>query len=229
MLLMQDVRDRNEELCEARAELARLAVAQERERFARDLHDLLGHSLSVIALKAELAGRLIAERPEQAASEIGEVEGVAREALTEVRQAVSGYRQRTLDGELTGARVALSAAGIEADVERTPVTLDPGVEAVLAWTIREGATNVIQHSRARHCILQVTASLTDATAEVLDDGRGDAGSSALQGVDGQGNDNGGHGLDGVAERARGLSGGVEAGQRPEGGFRLAVSVPAGQT
>ena len=106
-------------------------MAQERERFARDLHDLLGHSLSVIALKAELAGRLIAERPEQAASEIGEVEGVAREALTEVR-------------------------------------------------------HVIRHSRARHCILRVTASLSDAMAEVLDDGCGDAGSSAFQGVAGQG-------------------------------------------
>lgn len=105
----------------------------------------------------------------------------------------------------------------------------PPARAVLAWTIREGATNVIRHSRARHCIPRVTASLSDAMAEVLDDGCGDAGSSAFQGVAGQGNDNGGHGLDGVAERARGLSGRVEAGPRPEGGFRLAVSVPAGQT
>ena len=111
---MRDLRNRNQELQEARAELALSAVARERERFARDLHDLLGHSLSVIALKAELAGRLLPERPEQAAREVGEVEDVARAALVEVRQAVSGYRRPTLEGELTGARMALSAAGIEA-------------------------------------------------------------------------------------------------------------------
>src|SRR5579884_1758639 len=108
----------------------------------------------------------------QAASEIRELEQVARTALTEVREAVSGYRQPTLEGELAGARMALSAAGIEADIQQTRVPLDPPVEAVLAWTIREGATNVIRHSGARHCTLRVTASLTDAGVEVIDDGRG---------------------------------------------------------
>ena len=100
MVLMRDLRVRNEELTEARAELARAAVAQERERFARDLHDLLGHTLSVIALKAELAGRLLPGDPERAAAEVGEVEQVARQALSEVRDAVSGYRQPTLEGEI---------------------------------------------------------------------------------------------------------------------------------
>jgi two-component system sensor histidine kinase DesK len=104
MVLMRDLRIRNVELMEARAELAKAAVAAERERFARDLHDLLGHTLSVVALKAELAGRLLPDRPEQAAVEVGEVESVARQALREVRQAVSGYHQPTLDGELAGAR-----------------------------------------------------------------------------------------------------------------------------
>ena len=112
MVLVRDLRVRNDELLEARAELARMAVAEERERFARDLHDLLGHTLSVIALKAELAGRLLPRRPDDAGREISEVESVARGALSEVRQAVSGYRQPTLDGELEGARMALSAAGI---------------------------------------------------------------------------------------------------------------------
>ena len=116
LALMRDLRIRNEELEAARAELADVAVTQERERFARDLHDLIGHSLSVIALKAELAGRLIAERPDEAADEVSEVQAVARRALTEVREAVSGYRRPTLDGELAGARMALSAAGIAADV-----------------------------------------------------------------------------------------------------------------
>lgn len=144
MVLMRDLHDRNDELTEARAELAQLAVAQERERFARDLHDLLGHTLSVIALKAELAGRLLPEHPNAAAAEVADVEQVARKALTDVRQAVSGYHQPTLDGELEGARMALSAAGIEADVQRATTALDPEVEAVLAWTVREGATNVIR-------------------------------------------------------------------------------------
>ena len=149
LVLMRDLRMRNQELTEARAELALTAVTAERERFARDLHDLLGHSLSVIAIKAELAGRLLELDPERAAAEVGDVEQVARQSLREVRQAVSGYRQPTLEGELEGARVALSAAGIEAEFERAPVTLDPEVEAVLAWAVREGATNVIRHSGAR--------------------------------------------------------------------------------
>jgi two-component system sensor histidine kinase DesK len=173
MLVMRDLRIRNIELSEARAELAGLAVAEERERFARDLHDLLGHSLSVIALKAELAGRMLAAGPRDAANEVAELEQVARTALGEVREAVSGYRQPTLDGELAGARMALSAAGIHADVQQARVSLDPAVEAVLAWAVREGATNVIRHSGARHCTLRVTASLTDATVEVIDDGSGD--------------------------------------------------------
>ena len=118
MLVVADLRTRNRELHEARAELARLAVADERARFARDLHDLLGHSLSVIALKAELAGRLMREQPSEAAGHMAEIEQVARGALTEVREAVSGYRQPTLDDEIAGAKMALSAAGIEAQIER---------------------------------------------------------------------------------------------------------------
>ena len=107
MLVVADLRTRNRELHEARAELAQLAVADERARFARDLHDLLGHSLSVIALKAELAGRLLREQPAEAAGHVSEIEQVARGALTEVREAVSGYRQPTLDDEIAGAKMAL--------------------------------------------------------------------------------------------------------------------------
>ena len=171
MVLMRDLRVRNEELTEARAELARAAVAQERERFARDLHDLLGHSLSVIALKAELAGRLLPGAPNSAAAEMGEVEQVARQALSEVRDAVSGYRQPTLEGELAGARMALSAAGIEAEMTSREATLAPDVEAVLAWAVREGATNVIRHSRRRALHgSRSRAGLTEAGVEVIDDG-----------------------------------------------------------
>jgi two-component system, NarL family, sensor histidine kinase DesK len=250
MLVMRDLRVRNMELNEARAELADMAVAEERERFARDLHDLLGHSLSVIALKAELAGRLLADGPVDAATQVAELEQVARTALGEVREAVSGYRQPTLEGELAGARMALSAAGIEADVQQARVALDPAVEAVLAWTVREGATNVIRHSGARHCTLKIGASLTDATVEVIDDGPGagvpsyvgvasgervasgagepgGAGVSTRAGGGGRGGVRslGGHGLAGLAERAELLNGRIEAGPLADGGYRLAVTVP----
>jgi two-component system, NarL family, sensor histidine kinase DesK len=254
MLVMRDLRVRNVELNEARAELAKMAVAEERERFARDLHDLLGHSLSVIALKAELAGRLLADGPHNAATEVAELEQVARTALGEVREAVSGYRQPTLDGELAGARMALSAAGIEADIQQSLVSLDPAAEAVLAWAVREGATNIIRHSGARHCTMKIGASLTDATVEVIDDGGGvgvpsyagvasgervvagaEAGGEAGGGVPtrvvagdgGRGSFRsvGGHGLAGLAERAGLLNGRIEAGPVAGGGYRLAVTVP----
>ncbi len=219
MVLMHNLRERNQELCEARAELARTAVAAERERFARDLHDLLGHSLSVIAIKSELAGRLLTADAERAGREIADVERVARQALGEVRQAVSDYRRPTLEGELEGARMALSAAGITAEFERSPGALDPEVEAVLAWTVREGATNVIRHSGARHCRVRVRADDGGAGVEVLDDGAG------LEVGPGEGD--GGHGIAGLTERAERLRGRLEAGHRLDGaGFRLAVSVPA---
>ncbi len=220
LVLMRDLRMRNQELMEARAELALTAVAAERERFARDLHDLLGHSLSVIAIKAELAGRLMGIDSERAAAEVGDVEQVARQSLREVRQAVSGYHQPTLAGELEGARVALSAAGIIAEFERSAVMLDPEVEAVLAWAVREGATNVIRHSGATHCQVKVRASLADAGVEVVDDGEGPA---CLRGAEPE---HIGHGITGLTERAEQLRGRIEAGGLPDGrGFRLAVSIP----
>jgi two-component system, NarL family, sensor histidine kinase DesK len=267
MLVLGDLRVRNQQLTEARAELAQMAVAQERERFARDLHDLLGHSLSVITLKAELAGRHLRDGPDAAAREVAELEQVARTALSEVREAVSGYRQPTLERELAGARMALSAAGIEADIQEAHVPLDPPVEAVLAWTVREGATNVIRHSHARHCTLRMTASLTDAGVEVIDDGPGESGGVAVGGgvgvgggvagdggagigndeavgtgngagvgtetrvragaanALGTGNTSGGHGLAGLAERARLVNGTLEAGALAGGGYRLAVTIP----
>jgi two-component system sensor histidine kinase DesK len=227
LMLLRDLRVRNSELSAARAQLANVAVAAERERFARDLHDLLGHSLSVIAIKAELAGRLLPDAPDRAAGEVADLETVARQALGEVRDAVSGYRQPTLAGELEGARVALSAAGIEVSFRGDPVSLDPAVEAVLAWTVREGATNVIRHSGARHCSVTVRADGPDAGVEVVDDGTG---AGLFGGSDGDrdgggGMGGGGNGLAGLRERAASLRGRIEAGAAPGGGYRLAVSVP----
>jgi two-component system, NarL family, sensor histidine kinase DesK len=222
MVVLGDLRMRNQELQQARAELAKVAVAEERARFARDLHDLLGHSLSVIAIKAELAGRLLSRDVDAAAAEVADVEKVARDALSEVRDAVSGYRLPTLDRELEGARMALSAAGIDASVERSPGPLDPEVEAVLAWAVREGATNVIRHSGARRCEVKVSAGGEGAAVEVVDDGAGCDGSGGE--CDGD-RDAAGHGLTGLSERAAGLRGRLEAGALPGGGFRLNVSIP----
>jgi two-component system sensor histidine kinase DesK len=215
LLVMHDLRVRNEQLCQARAELARLAVAEERERFSRDLHDLLGHSLSLIALKSELAGRLLGERPADAARELSDVEAVARKALGEVREAVSGYRRPTLDGELKGAEAALAAAGIEFRLERDEVGLDSGSEAVLAWSVREGVTNAIRHSRARSCWLMVSADGDRATVRVIDDGLGPP----------IGGPPTGNGLSGLQQRAQGVGGTLAAEARPGGGFRLEVTVP----
>lgn len=170
----------------------------------------------MIAIKAELARRLLPREPGRAAGEIAEVEAVARTALSDVREAVSGYRMPTLDGELAGARMALTAAGIDVDVARAEIALDPSAEAVLAWAVREGATNVIRHSKARHCLFRVTATLGAAGVEVLDDGPSSASSNGCEG----------HGLDGLRERVGGINGSVCAGPRAGGGYRLAVEVPS---
>jgi two-component system sensor histidine kinase DesK len=201
----------NVALREARAELAEMAVAEERLRFARDLHDILGHDLSLIALKAELAGKLLPDRTEQAATEVGEIRELTRSALTQVREAVDGYRRPSLGSELAGAKVALEAAGIELRGEGPDGPLDPDVESVLAWAVREGATNAIRHSGARHAEIVVR----DGTLQIADDGRGAPAAKP-----------GGNGLTGLRERVQSVGGTVEAGAGPSGGFRLTVRVPA---
>ena len=204
----------NEELLEAREDLARLAVAEERLRFSRDLHDLLGHSLSLIVLKTELAERLLADDPGRAAGHVADVRDVARAALGEVRDAVGGYRLPTLAAELAGARAALETAGIAPQLDGGHGELPPEAEAVLAWAVREGTTNVIRHSGASSCRIAVRPGPAVASAEIVDDGRGSAGGH-------------GNGLAGLRERVEDLSGRLEAGAAPGGGFRLHVSVPVG--
>ena len=212
----------NRELQAARRELADLAVAEERTRIARDLHDTLGHSLSVIALKSELARRVLPDDPARAAAEIGDVERVAREALASVRETVSGYRQPTLAMELAGARAALAAAGIEGDVEPAPEGLPREVDAVLGWAVREGVTNVLRHSDAARARIRVIVDDRVRAVEVEDDGQGVAGARLGAARTARGP---GPASTGSASGAATVGGSLEAGPRADGGFRLRVSVP----
>ena len=203
------------ELRAARAEVGRLAVSEERLRFARDLHDLLGHSLSLVALKCDLADRLVASAPERAGQEIREAAGVTREALREVRETVAGYRRPTLAGELSAAQEMLAAAGIGCHGEGQSPRLSPDIEGALAWTLREAITNVIRHSRARRCAIRLSQQEDRAELEVVDDGLEQPARSG-----GTGN-----GLAGAGERMAAVGGECQAGRAADGGFRLAASVP----
>jgi two-component system, NarL family, sensor histidine kinase DesK len=207
------------ELQRAREELARQAVTQERLRMARDLHDLLGHTLSLITLKSELAGRLLQKDPHTAIEQIHEVERVARQALRDVREAVAGYRQRTLRGELDGARQILEAAGIECTIEYGSQSLPAGTDMVLAWVVREGVTNVIRHSRAQHCLIRITSTDGNVHAEISNDGDPrQEGSRFAKGS----------GLSGLAERVANEGGKIEFGRQAMSdgsGFRLKVEIP----
>jgi two-component system, NarL family, sensor histidine kinase DesK len=200
----------NAELAEAREELAHRAVAEERLRFARDLHDLLGHSLSLIALKSELAGRLAERDPTRAREEMADVETAARRALAEVRDAVSGYRQVSLAQALVEARSALSAAGISLNLPAATEVLPGPVDAVLGWVVREAVTNVLRHSDARTVTVDVATGEDGVVLDFTDDGRG---SSAAPGA----------GLSGLRERVQRLGG--ELTTSGDDGFRLTARVP----
>jgi two-component system sensor histidine kinase DesK len=211
-------------LHQAQGEIARLAAAEERLRIARDLHDLLGQKLSYIALKSELARHHVPSEPERAQAEIAEVESTARSTLHEVREAVAGYRKPDLSRELRLAAEVLSAAGIQvrdACDRRLVDQLPAAVNEALAWAVREGVTNVIRHSRAKTCIIGLGSREGALVMEIADDGSG--GASAGAGAQGKGN-----GLRGLRERFAGLGGACEARSRPDGGFVLSATVPAGR-
>ncbi|MBV1852569.1 sensor histidine kinase [Catellatospora tritici] len=177
------------ELRTTRDQLAHAAVEQERLRFARDLHDLLGHSLSVIVVKAEVVRRLAERDPAAAAREAADIEQIGRTALTEVRQAINGYRTRAFSAELAGAGAALADAGIETTVKTTDDTLPPYLDDAFAWVVREAATNVIRHSGADTCVIALSRP-GPWQLEVRDDGRGGSADPAAHG----------NGLRGLAER-----------------------------
>ena len=212
------LRRTNRELIEARGELARLAVADERVRIARDLHDTLGQSLSLVTLKSELAGRLLPDDPVRAREEVRDIERVAREAMASLRETVVDYRRPTLDGELAAAREALAAADIAPQIETIDGGLPPVVDAVLAWTVREGVTNVVRHSGARRVRIAIGRRGAWAEASITDDGPAEPRPAVV--VAGSGS-----GLIGLSERVSALGGRFEAGPTAGGGFRIDVSLP----
>ncbi len=235
---VSQVIQRNAQLVEARNEITRLALAEQRNQFGRDLHDILGHSLTVVAVKAELAGRLASLDPERAETEIADVERIARQALADVRAAAAGFREVTLAGELASARTALAAAGIEADLPDQGITSLPQPQQELfGWAVREGVTNVVRHSGATRCRIRVTAS----QVEIGDDGCGppapaDGTAHRAGGCDDWPADDldalasgygpgCGHGLAGLRERAAATGATVSVGRSAAGGFALRVHVP----
>jgi two-component system sensor histidine kinase DesK len=205
------------ELRATQGKMARLAVAEERSRLARDLHDVLGHSLTTITVKAGLARRVLESSTDRqrAIDEVRDVEELARQAMSDVRATVSGYRTASLPAELVGARAALSAAGIAADLPRAVDNVTAGLQETFAYVLREGITNVIRHSGATRCQVR----LGDTWLEVRDNG-----ASAADRVTSSRERGGGHGLSGLAERVATVDGTLEAGPLPDGGFLLRVSV-----
>jgi len=205
-----EVRRKDAALRMARKDAERLAAVAERERIARDLHDLLGHTLSVIVIKSELAAKLADRDPQRAAAEIRDVEQISRQALNEVREAIHGYRGERMEQEIETGRRALAAAGVTLQAELAPLGVEPEAEQALALAVREALTNVLRHARARRCDVRVERSPDTVRVVVQDDG---IGSTSREGA----------GLSGMRARLAALGGEV----RRDGthGTRLELLVP----
>jgi two-component system sensor histidine kinase DesK len=196
----------------ARDEIRTLAVAEERARVARDLHDVLGHSLTTITLKAGLARRIMesSQDMERALAEVHDVERLSRQALTEIRATVSGYRKVSLPAEIAGAKAALLAAGIDADLPQAVDNVPGELQEPFGHVLREGVTNVIRHSGASRCQIR----LGQSWIEIEDNGSGPSTVDS----------NGGNGLAGLRERLAKVDGRITAAPRGEGGFLLRADV-----
>ncbi len=204
---------RNQALIEAQDEIAELALEEERSRIARDLHDILGHSLTVITVKAELAQRLLDVDIERTRAELADLEVLSRDALADVRATALGVRGVSLLGEIAQARSALESAGIDADLPTVADQVPSRWREIFAWTIRECVTNVIRHSRARSCVVEMSAGLL----RVRDDGVG----MAADGI------SSGHGLDGLRRRVELAGASLRTGPGPGGsGLEVVVEVPS---
>ncbi|MFJ7062504.1 sensor histidine kinase [Streptomyces griseobrunneus] len=207
---------------DARDMQARLAVAEERLRFGRDMHDVLGRNLAVIALKSELAVELAQRGNAAAVDQMVEVQRIARASQQEVRDVVRGYREADLPTELLGAKGVLEAAGISCTVEGADgpagIGAPPAIQAALGWVVREAATNVLRHGDPRHCVIRLTRAAGAVVLEVENDGATDSAEAA-------GTSGGGSGLAGLRERLAALGGSLEAGAAGDGLFRVTATVP----
>lgn len=203
---------RNAALRLSQEEVRRLARSAERERIGRDLHDLLGHTLSLVALKSELALKLLERDPAAARAEMEAVERVTRDALAQVRRAVSGIRAAGVEAELSSARLSLLSGGVVLDYRLAPLVLPVETETVLALAVREAITNVVRHAGATSVEVELASEGDMARLSVVDDGRG----AALVA---------GNGLNGMRERVEALGGAMEIASTPGEGTRLLVRVP----
>ncbi|MGH8299149.1 MAG: sensor histidine kinase [Steroidobacteraceae bacterium] len=202
----------NKRLGLAQDQIENLAKLAERERIARDMHDVLGHTLSVVVLKSELAGKLMGSDAERAHREIGEVEQIARQALAEVREAIRGYRAEGIAAEIARARGTLGAAGVSLDCHAEGVRLDPSQESVLSLVLREAVTNILRHAGATNCRLELAADGRGTHLSVHDNGRGASGHE-------------GNGIRGMRERIEALGGRLEI--ESTQGTRLTAEIPHG--
>ena len=201
----------NKKLLRAQEEIEHLAKVAERERIARDLHDVLGHTLSVITLKSELAGKLMDRDPQRAGQEIREVEEISRQALTEVRDAIRGYRAQGLAAELAHAKSTLETAGLTVQCDAATTVKLPAIqESVLSLAVREAVTNVVRHAQAHHCRMRLEQRNESCRLEIQDDGLG-------------GNGTEGNGLRGMRERVEMLGGTIE--RITKSGTTLTITLP----
>ncbi|MDX6313963.1 MAG: two-component system, NarL family, sensor histidine kinase DesK [Streptomyces sp.] len=201
----------------SRGELARMAVSQERMRFSRDLHDLLGYSLSAITLKSELLYRLIGDRSDQAREEVTSILDVSRQALSDVRLVASGYRDMSLAAEADSAASILAAAGVQAEVDVECGRLHPLVDTVLATALREGITNILRHSKVQHCSITAAAEGETVRLTLVNDGVGE-GTAILS-------PHSGSGIGNLQLRLTAVGGWVDAGVRDDGRFHLVAKAP----
>ncbi|WP_084517934.1 sensor histidine kinase [Microtetraspora niveoalba] len=201
------------ELERARADLAEAAVLKERLRISRDLHDGLGHSLSAIALKGDLARRLVERDPAMAAGELEELVQVARDAAQDVRQVARGFREMSLTQEVDRGTALLAASGVRCHVNLAEIELPKAAVETLAWGVREGVTNVVRHSRATTCSISTSRRGRTIRLEIVNDGRVEGG-------------DGGNGLAGLRERAEQAGGSLTAEPVGDSGFRLVMEIPA---
>ncbi|WP_128377371.1 sensor histidine kinase [Streptomyces cavernae] len=223
------------ELNDARETRARLAVAEERLRFGRDLHDVIGRNLAVIALKSELAVQLARRERPEAVQQMIEVQRIAQESQREVREVVRGYREADLAVELSGAQGVLTAAGIECEISGPTTGLPAQVQSALGWVVREATTNVLHHGDAARCAVSLRVAEGLVVLMVENDGLEDGANRAgrTDGTDetdrSAGKEHKGSGLPGLRERLSAVGGTLTAGRTSGGLFRVTASVPLPET